>query len=73
MINEDILGINSIYEFGKEFIKYSLLGIGIYFLTLFILENGVRLGYSLALINAFNVFGIGILKFIITKVWVFKE
>lgn len=70
---EDMLGINNIYGFIIEFVKYSLLGIVIYFLTLIILQNGINLGYSLAILNAINVFGIGIIKFIITKLWVFSK
>ncbi|MEK7064771.1 MAG: hypothetical protein AAB973_04160 [Patescibacteria group bacterium] len=72
-MDEDTLAINNIYEIFIEFLKYAVLGIVIYFLTLFILDNGIKSGYSLALLNAINVFGIGIIKFIITKIWVFKQ
>mgnify|MGYP001562691040 FL=1 len=72
-MNEDRLAINNIYEIFIEFLKYAVLGIVIYFLTLFILDNGIKSGYSLAFLNAFNVFGIGIIKYILTKLWVFKQ
>ena len=72
-MDEDTLAINNIYEIFIEFLKYAVLGIVIYFLTLFILDNGIKSGYSLALLNAFNVFGIGTIKYILTKLWVFKQ